>query len=432
MDRLYHGEGKILLLFITAILILGFLIVSCGRSPQQKVQDTDKGSFAVDFSRCLYEDCAGIVSGTDINSPYNTEITVEAWVKRRTNPAMLQGGIFGRLKSRGFALFVNDNIPKFAIQRDIITGDLTGSRNLLSECVVLTGAGGASSTECIVQAFDSVQSSKISVTLQTTSTDSISIPFMTIVTSTYPFPATEFYYDDGTLTGTISITSPAHAIRIINFSYSGPSTTNFTIPNVDAITFYFKELVNNAWTHIAGALTNEDHSSGPNNCALDTDGDGIVQGAEQPHLAIFINGELNNCADTGGVYVFSTTSTPSQVIAIGEISDLTTHGVDAGEVGPVSGTRPEGTKLNAVVDEVRYWHTARTEEEIQRCMNRELGISGDCSRSDPNLIGYWPLNEGEGSSITDFSGNGLGGALLFYDYEEADLFTNGWVSGDWR
>ena len=34
-------------------------------------------------------------------------------------------------------------------------------------------------------------------------------------------------------------------------------------------------------------------------------------------------------------------------------------------------------------------------------INKELGISGDCAISPSNLIGYWRLNTGAGSSIAD-------------------------------
>jgi hypothetical protein len=45
------------------------------------------------------------------------------------------------------------------------------------------------------------------------------------------------------------------------------------------------------------------------------------------------------------------------------------------------------------IAEVRLWKTARTQAEIQATMHRRL--------SDPGLVGYWPLDEGSGTTVYD-------------------------------
>lgn len=51
------------------------------------------------------------------------------------------------------------------------------------------------------------------------------------------------------------------------------------------------------------------------------------------------------------------------------------------------------------IDEVRIWNVARTVTEIAADRNRWL------SGAEPGLIGYWRLNEGEGSIVEDRAGN---------------------------
>ncbi len=64
------------------------------------------------------------------------------------------------------------------------------------------------------------------------------------------------------------------------------------------------------------------------------------------------------------------------------------------------------------IDEVRLWNTAKTQQEIQNCMNTELGNGGDCSFAAEDLIGYWRFNAGEGVIANDFSGKGVSGSKI--------------------
>lgn len=75
-----------------------------------------------------------------------------------------------------------------------------------------------------------------------------------------------------------------------------------------------------------------------------------------------------------------------------------------------------GRFFNGVLDEIRIWETARTEEEIQQNMTLEL------TGSEPGLVGYWPMNEGSGNTTSDLTGNGNNGTLLNMD-------QSNWVEG---
>ena len=61
-----------------------------------------------------------------------------------------------------------------------------------------------------------------------------------------------------------------------------------------------------------------------------------------------------------------------------------------------------GERRRTILDEVRIWNTARTQQQIQDNMNKEL--SGD----EPGLVGYWKFNEGQGTTVYDNAGNNHG------------------------
>lgn len=131
MKRNLGFQQKLLLVLITAILIVcaGFIFISCGKGPQSKIANTDKGSFALDFSNC--ED--GAICRALLGSPIfkqntdkkiaNKDLTIEAWVKSNvpsatTTTSTFTGGIFGRLDSAGgIALFVKNGVPKAVIRK---------------------------------------------------------------------------------------------------------------------------------------------------------------------------------------------------------------------------------------------------------------------------------------------------------------------------
>jgi hypothetical protein len=57
------------------------------------------------------------------------------------------------------------------------------------------------------------------------------------------------------------------------------------------------------------------------------------------------------------------------------------------------------------ITEVCIWNKARTQQEIQSDMNKRL------TGKEEGLVGYWPLNEGSGNTVTDKTGNGKNGIM---------------------
>ena len=67
---------------------------------------------------------------------------------------------------------------------------------------------------------------------------------------------------------------------------------------------------------------------------------------------------------------------------------------------------------SGIMDEVSIWNNALTAEQIQANMNTEL------SGSETGLVGYWNFNEGEGTTLTDLSGNGNDGTIIGATWSE--------------
>jgi len=83
---------------------------------------------------------------------------------------------------------------------------------------------------------------------------------------------------------------------------------------------------------------------------------------------------------------------------------------------------PSATYFNGVIDEVRIYDRALSAQEIQANMHRRL------QGNEPNLVGYWDLDEGEGQVVYDLSGNGNDGQLG--STPEADSSDPAWVDSD--
>jgi hypothetical protein len=65
----------------------------------------------------------------------------------------------------------------------------------------------------------------------------------------------------------------------------------------------------------------------------------------------------------------------------------------------------ENRRFNGVIDEVRIWNVARTQQEIQQSMYQEL------DGSEQGLVGYWKFNEGMGDIANDLTINANHGSL---------------------
>ncbi|MCU0612344.1 MAG: hypothetical protein MUE60_11220, partial [Candidatus Eisenbacteria bacterium] len=64
-----------------------------------------------------------------------------------------------------------------------------------------------------------------------------------------------------------------------------------------------------------------------------------------------------------------------------------------------------GVTFDGAIDEIRVWNIARTAEEIRSCLGACLPGPAD------GLVGYWPMNEGNGAEILDHSGQANHGAV---------------------
>ncbi len=72
--------------------------------------------------------------------------------------------------------------------------------------------------------------------------------------------------------------------------------------------------------------------------------------------------------------------------------------------------------FDGAVAEMRVWNVARTAEQIAECMY-EYDVD---TNGNTGLLAYWKFNEGEGNSVTDYSGNNrtitaIGGNITWED-----------------
>ncbi len=65
-----------------------------------------------------------------------------------------------------------------------------------------------------------------------------------------------------------------------------------------------------------------------------------------------------------------------------------------------------GSDINGMKSDVRVWDHARSQEQIQETMNIRL------TGAETGLIGYWPLNEGSGSTVYDGTANDMEGTVV--------------------
>ena len=75
-----------------------------------------------------------------------------------------------------------------------------------------------------------------------------------------------------------------------------------------------------------------------------------------------------------------------------------------------------GRNFNGVIDEIRIWNTARTQQELLD--NSTIDLSG----TEDNLVAYFPMNEGTGAIAGDISSTGNDCSFNFMD-------NSNWVDG---
>ncbi|RJQ15321.1 MAG: hypothetical protein C4560_10770 [Nitrospiraceae bacterium] len=191
------------------------------------------------------------------------------------------------------------------------------------------------------------------------------------------------------------------------------------------------------WTHIAGVVVNEDHSAVHAECA-----GGLATGrAETPHIDIYINGVYANCATTNSLFATNDAvsgDTSEHRLWIGMLPSLPTLIFNTSTTcytptncfdATLQTTASATTKFEGVIDEVRFWTVARSQAEIQECMNQELGLTGACKVDNTKLKVYYRMDEGSGHTVTDLSGSGLSGSLMDYNNNSETDWPGAWVAG---
>lgn len=83
------------------------------------------------------------------------------------------------------------------------------------------------------------------------------------------------------------------------------------------------------------------------------------------------------------------------------------HGRDFRFGMQVKSYKQVGRFLLGAIDDVRVWSSARAPEDIEASAGGEVpeGVPAD-------LIGHWPMSEGEGTATADLSGSGNTGSLM--------------------
>lgn len=128
-----------------------------------------------------------------------------------------------------------------------------------------------------------------------------------------------------------------------------------------------------------------------------------VRSARENSLAIYVSGQLES------QIVFETIDTPNK-------QDIPLI------LGYNGSGFPASDHLKGKIDEARVWNIPRTGNEIRSTMDRAL------HGTEFGLIGYWPLNEGEGQTVFDFSQFSRHGFLG--DSLDSDHADPIWVESD--
>ncbi len=129
-------------------------------------------------------------------------------------------------------------------------------------------------------------------------------------------------------------------------------------------------------------------------------------------MKIYLNGEMiQSTSQTGSI---TSTTVPVKI----------------GEIARSSG----GRNFNGKIDEARIWRTALSDTLIRRYMCRKVD---NTHPKFNDLVGYWNLDEGTGSTVTDLSGKGNNGTVTngpvweysgaHIGYNSAYLYTSSWT-----
>jgi hypothetical protein len=117
--------------------------------------------------------------------------------------------------------------------------------------------------------------------------------------------------------------------------------------------------------------------------------------------------QLNKWHHVAGTYDGTTQKLYIDGYLVAEAEDaftITGTGANPLHIGS-SGFGAKDRTVDGSIAEVRIWNVARTHQQIVDAMN--ISLVGD----ETGLVAYWPLNEGEGQTVTDLTANGIVGQL---------------------
>lgn len=135
-------------------------------------------------------------------------------------------------------------------------------------------------------------------------------------------------------------------------------------------------------------------------CEAAFSGSGGLQVSEWQHIAATYNGNK--------IIIYRNGETIANAIQSGNVTDVNFILLGIWE-----------KSFNGLIDEVRVWNTARTQNQIQTNMNRAL------SGQEKGLIGYWQLDDGTGQIVVDSTPNHNNGRLGSSSTEDSNDPT--WV-----
>ena len=119
------------------------------------------------------------------------------------------------------------------------------------------------------------------------------------------------------------------------------------------------------------------------------------------YAKLYIDGILKNTVDMG---------TSGNAITYGYPNNSTLLGAEAG-----SSSTPDGSYFDGKFDDVRIWDVARTQAEIQEYICEDVS-------SESNLIAYYRMSNGSGTSLIDNSSTSYTGTL--HNMDNSDWVTD--------
>ncbi len=219
------------------------------------------------------------------------------------------------------------------------------------------------------------------------------------------------YYQmsDGTGTTLTDNSVNSHVIDLVNQSWISSTAPLGRINNVTMEAWVYLETTSekgcflhmglNDWGYGIGVGTSPNYESTGNELILLSDGvrwilTGHNIGTGWHHIAMIIDAECDFIAYLDGAEVYTESGTTSIPWGLGALPHA--------YIGGTEGVR---YLTSGKIDDVRFWKEARTQTLIQGNMNTTL--SGD----ESNLLAYYRMSDGSGTTLTDNSVNNQNGTI---------------------